>query len=296
MDQDSRGLIPIAAPARRVLPAALATLPPRRLVVRALAVAALVVVWAAAPIPLDAALDTDAENFWRLDPSDPYGNAWGEPHSFVYSPAVAQVLQPFTQLPFDVFYRLLLAVNLACLWWLIGPWSAVALLIPVVGGELTMGNIHLPLAVMLAVSLSYPSAWAFGVLTKVTPGISILWWLGRRQWRPAMVAVATTAAIVAVSAALWPGAWLDWLTMLSNSSGQILAIGPINEWPAIVRVPIGAVLVVLAAVRNRPAALPLIVAFALPAIWLGSLLLALAVPRLLAAHRARPEPAAASPG
>jgi hypothetical protein len=297
MDQDSRGLIGVTSPVRRVAPAARIKLPSRRLVVRALAIAVLVVAWASAPIPLDAAIDTDAENYWRLDASDPYGNGWGEPHSFVYSPAVAQVILPFTLLPFDVFYKLLLAVNLACLWWLIGPWSALALFVPVVGGELTMGNIHLPLAVMLVVSLRHPAAWAFGVLTKVTPGVTILWWLGRREWRPALVAFATTAAIIAVSAALWPEAWSDWLALLSNSSGMTLEVGPVNEWPALVRVPIAAVLVVLAAVRNRPAALPLIVAFALPAIWLGGLLLAVGIPRLLASgDRSSPDMAAASPG
>jgi hypothetical protein len=52
-----------------------------------------------------------------------------------------------------------------------------------------------------------------------------------------------------------------------------------SEWPALFRVPIAAGLVVMAAWRNRPAALPIILCFALPAIWPGALSM------VLAAHR-----------
>ena len=86
--------------------------------------------------------------------------------------------------------------------------------------------------------------------------------------------------VVAVSAVISPAAWRDWLQLLADSSTLQMGNLVVSEWPALFRLPIAAGLVIMAGWRGRPAALPLIVCFALPAIWPWSLTLAAAVSRL----------------
>lgn len=244
-----------------------------------LGIGVLVAFWLLTPVPPE----SDAANYWSLDLADPYRNRWADQWSFVYSPAFGQLIYPLTLLPMEIAYKVFQAVNLACLWWLAGPWSAVALALPPVQAELATNNIHLPLTVMSVAMVRHPSLWAFGALTKVTPGVTILWWVGRREWRHAAIALGVTAGIVAVSAAVWPSAWVEWLGLLVESSTRHVTNFSVSEWPAIFRLPIAAGLTVMAAWRNRPAALPVIVLFSLPTVWFGALAMLAAV---LPAHAA----------
>ena len=56
-----------------------------------------------------------------------------------------------------------------------GPWLALVILLPPVFMELAVGNIHILLGVAIAIGFRWPAAWAFVLLTKVTPGIGLLW-------------------------------------------------------------------------------------------------------------------------
>jgi len=40
------------------------------------------------------------------------------------------------------------------------------------------------LAVAIAVGFRYPAAWALVLITKVTPGIGLVWFAVRREWCP----------------------------------------------------------------------------------------------------------------
>jgi hypothetical protein len=225
-------------------------------------------------------IGADADNFWIIDLADPYREPWGGGRAFVYSPAFAQLISPLTLLPYDAFYKVWTAISLSALAWLLTPiGAAIALLIPLVRAEVEGGQVHLWLAVICAIGLRYPAAWSFGLLTKVTPGVGLLWFAARREWRALRLATVVTVGVVAVSALIDPAAWRDWLRLLSESGTQHMGNLAWSEWPALFRVPIAAGLVVMAAWRNRPAALPIILCFALPAIWPGALSM------VLAAHR-----------
>ena len=225
-------------------------------------------------------IEGDAATFWHLDLANPYAERWGGTHAYVYSPAFGQLIAPLTLLPYDLFYKVWTAISLSALAWLLTPiGAAIALLIPIVRMEIEAGQVHLWLAVMCAIGLRYPAAWSFGLLTKVTPGVGLLWFAARREWRALRLATVVTVAVVAVSALIDPAAWRDWLRLLSESGTQHMGNLAWSEWPALFRVPIAAGLVVMAAWRNRPAALPIILCFALPAIWPGALSI------VLAAHR-----------
>jgi hypothetical protein len=223
---------------------------------------------------------TDAGNLHALNPADPYGVAWHELGSFVWSPAAAQVIAPFTLLPFEVFEKALLGVNLAALAWLLGPiFGALSLALLPVASELLTGQIHLLLAVAIVVGMTHSGAWAGVILTKVTPGVGTLYFLGRREWRRFGAALGTTAGIALVSYVLWPEAWAEWVAFLADSQGRSQAF-LLTDYPLAPRVAAGAVLAVLAGWRGRPMALPFIALLTLPAVWFTALSLLAAVPRL----------------
>ena len=70
--------------------------------------------------------------------------------------------------------------------------------------ELAGGNIHLLLAAAIVLGFRWPWTWSLVLLTKITPGIGLLWFVVRREWRNLTIALGGTAAIVAVSFVL-PG-------------------------------------------------------------------------------------------
>jgi hypothetical protein len=239
--------------------------------------AILIAYWVMTPV-----VGRDADNFWNVDLADPYREPWGGTLAYVYSPAFAQLISPLTLLPYELFYKVWQGISMVSLAWLLTPvGAALALALPFVRTDIDGGQIHLWLAVMCVVGMTQPGAWAFGFLTKVTPGIGVIWFAARREWRATALALAVTAAVVAVSAFVSPRAWADWVELLIASATLNMLGLPLSDSPVIVvRGPVAAGLLVIAAWRGRPAAIPLIVCFALPTIWPGSLALLAAIPRI----------------
>jgi hypothetical protein len=157
-------------------------------------------------------------------------------------------------------------LNLAALYWLLGPWAFPALLAPTVAIELHMANINLLLAAAIVAGFRRPYLWAFVLLTKVTPGIGLLWFVVRREWRSLGIALGATAAVVAVSAFLDVDLWASWFDLLKQGAQT----GPLplaNPVPLIVRLPIAAIIVTFGALTDRPQTVPIAAAIAQPYIW-----------------------------
>jgi len=122
-------------------------------------------------------------------------------------------------------------------------------------------------------------------LTKVTPGVGVLWFLVRREWRSLAIALGATAAIAAISFALDPAQWMRWFDVLRGDlggagGGSFETVGwylPIALAPRLV---VAAVLIAYAARSNRPWLVPVGVVLAMPVIWLNSLAVLAAVPAL----------------
>lgn len=208
----------------------------------------------------------DARAYWLVNPSDPYSVGPSNDDAFLYSPAIAQLLGPFTQLPWPVFLATLTAASLAALIWMAGPWSIVFAISPWVATELYMGNINLLLAAAIVLGFRWPAAWAFVLLTKVTPGIGLLWFAFRRQWRHLAVAALATAAIAAVSFVLAPSLWTDWAGLLVRSAGA----GPYplsDPTPLWLRVAIAVALLWAGALRDKPQVVPIAAMLASPVLW-----------------------------
>lgn len=229
-------------------------------------------------VPLGAQLKTGREAFcyWVASIHAPYTlSDWTQPIAYVYSPAFRQAIAPLTELPWLGFFSAWTALLLLAIRYLTGPrLFAVGVLLSTF--ELVGGNISLFLAVAMVIGFRWPAAWAFVLLTKVTPGIGLLWFVVRREWRSLGIALGATAVVVAVSAVIMPGAWLQWIDLLVGLAGRD------GTWAAIpipfeVRLPIAVAVVVWGARTDRRWAVPVAGMIALPALWYGSLTMLLAV-------------------
>ncbi|MEX1335516.1 MAG: glycosyltransferase family 87 protein, partial [Candidatus Limnocylindrales bacterium] len=141
----------------------------------------------------------DALAYWSVDPVAPYGQTVGELNAFLYAPPMAGLLGLANQLPWPLFQGLLLVLQLAAVAWMAREWTLVVLALPPVFNELFFGNVNLFIALAIALGFTWSGTWAFVLLTKVTPGVGLLWFAVRREWRAVATALGVTAAIAAVS-------------------------------------------------------------------------------------------------
>lgn len=229
-------------------------------------------------LPLGRQLRTGQEAFcyWVASLHAPYAlSDWTQPVAYVYSPAFLQAIAPLTELPWIVFFGAWTAILLLAVRFLTGPrLFAVGVLLATL--EIVGGNISLLLAVAMVVGFRWPAAWAFVLLTKVTPGVGLLWFAVRREWRSLGIALGATALVVAFSAAFMPGAWLEWFGLLVRLAGRegTSAALPI---PFLVRLPFAVAIVVWGARTDRRWTVPVAGMLALPALWYGGLTMLLAV-------------------
>ena len=222
----------------------------------------------------------DAFAYWNLDIDHPYAESAGYFGAFTYTPVAARLFSPAANLPWLSFLWLWLAIQIATVAWLGWRSALLVLAFPPVAVEIYHGNIHLLMAAAIALGFRYPAAWAFIILTKVTPGIGLLWFAVRREWRSLGIALGVTAALAAVSLAVDLRLWQEWL------SGAILraaneGIGqPVLPLPLALRLPAAAVLVIWGARTDRRWTVPAAAALALPVPWFTGLAILAAIPAL----------------
>jgi len=227
----------------------------------------------------------DAHAYWAAWQHPFYDRPAGAPDAYLYSPAFAQTLWPFTHLPWAVFLTLWMAVLTAATLWLIRPlgqWAAPVFLACV--PAIITGNIYPLLAIVVVTGMRHSGAWALPILTKITPGVGLVWFAVRRDWRKLGITLAVTAAIVVVSAAIMPGAWADWFTFLTQQSRAVHGTGNSRSGlpapPLALRLPVAVAVVGFASKTNRRWLLPVGMLLADPMFnWFAFLLLT-AIPRL----------------
>lgn len=186
-------------------------------------------------------LPVDALCYHNMDPVQPYNPE----RCFLYSPPIAQAMLVIQGVvPFEVFYTTLRVLEMMALALMAGPAIGPALLIPAVVIEINAANVNLLLVGAVLLGFRYPWTWAFVVLTKFTPGIGLLWFAVRREWRHLAIAVGTTAAIAAISFVISPGLWVDYIRALAGAPDE----SAFKIW---MRAPIAIALVVWGARTNR---------------------------------------------
>jgi hypothetical protein len=252
-------------------------------IVRSIAIATTVVgffiAWGlgAGAIPTSIGAGFDASIWYHVDPTSPYllrayaaGNG-----GFFYSPAFAQLVSLLHPLPWQLF-RAVWALGMAlCLTWMLGPFTLIAVLLQPIYLELLAGNVNLFIGAAIVAGFRYPALWSLIVLTKVAPGIGLLWFAMRREWRKLVIAIASTAAIVGVSYILAPALWYDWIWLLAFNQGAIPELAAV-QIPLLVRLPFAMIALTFGAMTNRRHFVPLAALLATPVLWNAALLVPVA--------------------
>jgi hypothetical protein len=196
-------------------------------------------------------------------------DAVGGLYEFKYPPPLAQALAPFRLvLTWPQFLAIWSALLYAVFVVMGGRWALPLLVFPPLLGELWLGNINLWIAAAVWLGFRWPAAWAFIILTKITPGIGLLWFAVRREWRNLAIAIGATAAIAAVSFVLAPNLWRDFI---EASRTQVAATVDVPRQAAPLSLPVrmivGALIIVAGALTDRRWLVPVAVALTVPFLW-----------------------------
>jgi hypothetical protein len=213
----------------------------------------------------------DVAAYWRAAQGDPYQvTLAGREGAWLYSPVAAQLLALAASMPLTVFVGALLAASLVAAVFLIGPALAALTLLtplPFVWQDLSSGNIHLLLAAAVVLGFRFPAAWSFVLLTKVTPGIGLLWFAVRGEWKSLGIALGVTVALAVGSFVLAPSLWGQWIEVLrANTSSPPGGLSIPVALP--IRLLLAAALVWWGATNDQAWTVPLAAMVALPIIWI----------------------------
>jgi Glycosyltransferase family 87 len=232
------------------------------------------------------ALGFDARAYWGF-PRDPLYAPPGSANGYGiyrYSPAFLPLLELFSQIPWPVFTVAWLLLLFGVYLWLTGRNWLPLLAFPPFLFELSMGNIHLLLAAAVVLAFRWPVAWSFVLLSKVTPGVGLLWFVVRREWRALGLALTATAAVALTGVLLAPDLWREWVQSLLQTTpsvgDNVIAV------PLAWRLAAAAMIVTWGARTNRRWSVVVAATLGLPTLWTDSLAMLAGVAAL---HRGMPE-------
>jgi hypothetical protein len=228
----------------------------------------------------------DARAYWEAARGEPYARSIvGSYAAYLYSPAFLHLFVPLFALPFPAFLAVWYGLLGGALVWVTRWWLPLVILSGFVAIDLIRGNIEPLMAVAIVVGMRYPAAWAFILLTKVTPGVGLLWFVARREWRSLAIALGATAVIAGISFLVAPSLWFDWIGSLAGNVA-VDTSWPFFPVPLAVRLPAAAALVWLAGRRDLAWLVPVGATLAMPNLWPVNLTLLVAAIPLLRARRA----------
>lgn len=240
-------------------------------------------------------LGFDAYTTWTIRLDDLYRGLYLDLGTFRYTPAYGQAFAWVAVFPWEVFLGVWLLLIVLILWRWCGRWTLAIIAFPPVALELYHGNIHIFMAAAMVAGFRWPVLWAFPLLSKVTPGVAVLWFLGARQWRNLAIAIGATAAIAAVSLAIAPDLWWEWIAVMKQS----LQWRPETPYPVdidwYIRGPLAAVLAIWGGATGRRWVVPIAACMALPIIWVHGLAMLVAIVPLMRDRLPTPVAAAGHP-
>lgn len=230
--------------------------------------------------PMYQTVGFDAVAYWDVNLEHPYQSVAGQLGAFPYTPVAARAFAPAGLLSWIDFWWIWEAILVATAAWLGGRRFLLVLAFPPVAVELYHGNVHLLIAAAVALGLRYPAAWAVVLLTKATPGIGLVWFLVRREWRQLGIALGVTMALVIVSLVIDGRLWVEWVNEAILPAANKPIGQPAIPVPLVIRLPLALAIVAWGARTNRPWTLPLAVTLALPILWFAGLSILAAIPAL----------------
>lgn len=184
-----------------------------------------------------------------------------------YSPAFLWLTAPLRLLPWELFVAVWFAAHVGTLLYLRVPWM---LAFPGVVDDVVRGNINtfLALAVVLVVRRAASPLWSAVLLTKVTPGVAVVWHAARGEWLHVAIALAVTLAIIGSGTLVDPELWGQWWQSLGAGLETYRTVG--FAAPLLVRTAVGVAISVFAAVSDRAWLLPVGMLVAVPGLWPSS--------------------------
>jgi hypothetical protein len=222
--------------------------------------------------PQAGTLGFDAYAYWSVDPADPYAQPAGELGAFPYTPVAVWFFAPLGALLWPTFLTLWLAFLVGTVIWLGWRASLAVLAFPPVALELYHGNVHLLIAAAIALGFRYPGFWAVPLLTKVTPGVGLVWFAVRREWRRLGWALGVTAVLVAITLVLDAGLWAEWWdSVVATGTGEAPVVQPQIPIPLWLRLPAALLLVAWGARTDRAWTVPAAATLAVPILWPSAL-------------------------
>lgn len=215
---------------------------------------------------------TDARGWYEHNLGDPYAHRnYASGYGFYFTPPIAFALYPLTLLPWSWFAALWTGLMFAGLLALAGRWAALMMWFPPVLWELQAANVNLLIALASGLAIRWPVAWSFVLLTKITPGVAVLWHVARKEWRAATTAFMTTAVIVAATVVLAPNLWLDWWASITSAIGSEGTPYFVVRIPLPMRMAFAAGLVIWGGRTNRLWTVPVASTVAVPVLWFNAL-------------------------
>jgi hypothetical protein len=217
----------------------------------------------------DLSRSVDARYYWAADPANLYPHPdLAEGNGYNYSPAFELVAAWGRLLPFDVFVAIWRGVLLGALVYLAGPLTIFVLFLSPVTSEVNAGNIQILLALAIVLGFRWPGTWAFVLLTKVSPGVGLLWFVVRREWRHLAIALGTTAIVAIIALALWWEQWPGYFTLITSGKAPSVAPFYLSLYQ---RLPFAVGIVLIGAWRGWRWTVPAAATLALPVFYFTSL-------------------------
>lgn len=209
----------------------------------------------------------DAHAYYIAGSGHLYGGLLGRSDTYLYSPAFSQLVEPLRWLGWDGFRTGVRLLDAAALTLMTGPLAGVFLALDPVTLDFNLANVNMLLGLAVVAGFRYPAAWSFVLLTKVTPGVGLLWFVARREWRSLGIALGVTGAIVAGSVIAAPGDWPAWFASLAGNTQHSAILELLVSAPLALRLPAAAALVWWGARSDRRWTVLVAAFLALPAIY-----------------------------
>ena len=246
------------------------------------------------------ALPVDGYGYWQVGTAtELYPEVWSELQTgnMIYPPPLAQISTLLQPIGWPAFILMLSAATFAAFWYCARQWSLplLALGIPwFLGfgpeepakflGYALIGNLQWILAALTVLALRRPALWSVELVTKVTTALGWWWHLLRGEWRAAAIGAAATALVVAISFAISPDWWFQYLGFAARNFTAANPPVPTLPIPLGIRLATAVPLLIWGARTNRPWTVPAVCGWSLVGMYSFGFL-----PFFVAAWRVRSE-------
>jgi hypothetical protein len=218
----------------------------------------------------------DAHAYWVADPATAYMLPEGSPDALLYTPPAILLFSLFGHIPWPTFATVWSVLIAAAITFMAGPFTLPAVLTNPIASEITLGNIHAFTGIVVIAGFRKPAVWAFVLLTKVTPGVGLLWFVFRKEWRNLGIALGATLLIALPTMVLAPDLWGRWIGAMLDARGSRELASGIFAVPFGIRMAVAVAILWWGARSDRAWVVPIAVTLGLPVLWDHGLATALA--------------------